>query len=122
MKQVLDRAEVRLNASYYFEEQNLVPRKINSVRLGDLVERVFFPGRFKRAYVPPSESSVPFLGGANITELVVNTHKFVSLTDPNYDQLAVKPGWVLITRSGSTGIISSVPEAWNGFAISERPE
>ena len=27
---------------------------------------------------------------------------------------------MLITRSGSTGIISSVPEAWDGFAMSEH--
>jgi len=120
MKQVLQGTELRLNASYYLHDQHSAPGKTDSVRLGDLVERVFFPGRFKRSYVPETESSVPFLGGANITELVVNTHKFVSLSDPYYDQLAVRPGWVLVTRSGSTGIVSSVPEAWNGFAISEH--
>ena len=35
-------------------------------------------------------------------------------------ELQVKEGWILITRSGSTGITAVVPKAWDGYAISEH--
>lgn len=30
------------------------------------------------------------------------------------------PGWILVTRSGSTGIVASVPEHWAGWTVSEH--
>lgn len=88
--------------------------------LGDLVRRVFYPARFKRNYVEPSETAVPFLGGTNISQLLINTDKWVHAAQADAQELAVRPGWILVTRSGSTGIISSVPSAWDGYAISEH--
>ena len=118
-------SDLRINARYYrdrdaIEASVLTLRGWDTVRLGDLSERVFFPTRFKRRYVDASEDAVPFLGGANITELLVKTNKWISRSDPKLPELTVQPGWLLITRSGTTGIVSSVPEAWNGFAISEH--
>jgi type I restriction enzyme M protein len=63
---------------------------------------------------------VPFLGGSNITELITKTNKWIRPDDKNIKQLQVKTGWILITRSGSTGIISTVPKIWDNFAISEH--
>jgi type I restriction enzyme M protein len=91
-----------------------------TVRLGDVVTRVFYPGRFKRNYVDPSETATPFLGGTNISQLLINTDKWVNASQAVAQELCVEPGWVLVTRSGSTGIISSVPKAWKGYAISEH--
>ena len=117
--------DLRLNARYYRErdaiEASLSARTgWHTVRLGDLSKRIFFPTRFKRHYVEASKAAVPFLGGANITELVVKTNKWIGKSDPKLPELIVRPGWLLITRSGTTGIVSSVPTAWNGFAISEH--
>ena len=64
--------------------------------------------------------SVPFLGGSNITEIIHQTDKWFRHDDAKLDALQVESGWLLVTRSGSTGIISSVPEAWNGFALSDH--
>ena len=36
------------------------------------------------------------------------------------EQLIVREGWILITRSGTTGIVSIVPKEWDGYAISEH--
>ena len=118
-------ADLRLNARYY-RDRNAIEASVSrrrgwdTVRLGDLSERIFFPTRFKRHYVESSEAAVPFLGGANITELLVKTDKWISKSDPKLPELIVQPGWLLITRSGTTGIVSSVPAAWDGFAISEH--
>ena len=38
----------------------------------------------------------------------------------DYRGSIVEEGWVLVTRSGSTGVVSTVPEAWAGSAFSEH--
>lgn len=90
------------------------------MKVRDVVKRIFFPSRFKRHYVDYYPGAVPFLGGSNITQLVVKTDKWLRHDDPKLETLRVHTGWVLVTRSGSTGIVSTVPEAWDGFAMSEH--
>ena len=37
------------------------------------------------------------------------------------ESLAIREaGWIPVTRSDSTGIVASVPAAWNGFDVSEH--
>lgn len=111
----------RLNAQFYHPDlQSKTRSGTKTVRLGDVVDDVFFPPRFKRRYVDPNEGSVPFLGGTNITQLIANTSKHLDARDKVLDSVRVRPGWILVTRSGSTGIVSSVPGSWDGFAISEH--
>lgn len=86
--------------------------------IGAVTEQIFYPGRFKRNYT--QDGGVPFLGGTNITQLFPTNEKFISPEDPRLGELAVRAGWLLVTRSGSTGIISSVPQAWDGVAVSEH--
>ena len=90
------------------------------MRIQDVVDKIFYPGRFKRNYVDRYPEAVPFLGGANISQLMVTTDKWLSPNDPKLESLRVSAGWLLVTRSGSTGIVSSVPAAWEGFALSEH--
>lgn len=91
-----------------------------AVKIESITKKIFYPGRFKRNYIDYSPGAVPFLGGSNITEMIVETDKWLSPDDPKLDQLRVYAGWILITRSGSTGIVSTVPDAWDGFAMSEH--
>jgi len=121
--------DLRLNAAFFSPDATKIRQGLevgsesgaHSVhRLGDLVESVFCPGRFKRKYVNHDEGGIPFLGGSNVMHFVVQTKKFLASDDPNLSELIVEPGWLLVTRSGSTGIVSSVPTAWAGFAFSEH--
>ncbi len=89
-------------------------------KIGDVVQKIFYPPRFKRSYVDKYVGAVPFLGGANISQLTITTNKWLRHDDPKLDELQVKAGWILITRSGSTGIVSIVPQAWDGYAMSEH--
>jgi hypothetical protein len=89
-------------------------------QLDKVVSRVFFPTRFKRNYVDYFPGAVPFLGGSNISELVVTAQKWLRPDDPKLESLRVTAGWILVTRSGSTGIVSTVPPAWDGYAMSEH--
>ncbi len=119
---------LRFNAMFYrqkdqantFKTFKNNKNKFQIVKLESLIKKIFYPGRFKRNYVDYYKGAVPFLGGSNITELITKTNKWIREDDPNINQLQVKEGWILVTRSGSTGIVSSVPKAWDGFAISEH--
>jgi type I restriction enzyme M protein len=116
---------LRLNSAFYSPEyssqiKNMDSLNFEMVPLSDLVERVFFPGRFKRNYVERYDQAVPFLGGTNITQMIDHTNKWFRHDDPKLKHLTVKEGWLLITRSGTTGIVSSVPAHWDGYAISEH--
>ena len=123
--------EFHLNARFHRPRESGVSAKLSSihkpngsewkvVRISDVVDRIFFPGRFKRNYVPAGDNAVPFLGGSNISQMLLTNHKWLRHDDKRLPDLRVSTGWVLITRSGSTGIVSIVPPAWDGFAMSEH--
>ncbi len=125
-KDIIADSLLRFNAQFHGSRNNPEKNhKINStnfrkVKLKNVVKRIFFPGRFKRNYVEKYDQAVPFFGGSNITQLIVNTEKWFHHNDPKLKQLQVREGWILITRSGTTGIVSSVPKSWDGVAMSEH--
>lgn len=116
--------DLRLNAAFHEPSASGLHTNTNSeaqVRtIADVTTKIFFPGRFKRNYVPEGVGAVPFLGGTNITQLLPTNKKFLSATDPRISDYAVHTGWILVTRSGSTGIVSRVPAEWDGHAMSEH--
>ncbi len=127
-KEILKDKHLRINAMFYrqrdkaslisdVQHQN---KDWKSLKLGSVVKKIFYPGRFKRNYVDKFPGAIPFLGGSNITELITETGKWFRPDDPHINQLKVEAGWILVTRSGSTGIVSMVPPAWDGFAMSEH--
>ena len=129
--QISDDPEFHLNARFYkpskFKsilmptvQEKFARREWTVVRISDVVDRIFFPSRFKRNYVSAGEETIPFLGGSNISQMLINNHKWLRIDDPKLPELRVRAGWVLVTRSGSTGIVSIVPPAWDGFAMSEH--
>lgn len=89
-------------------------------KIKDLAKRIFYPGRFKRNYIEYDPTAIPFLGGADLNEFYFRPRKWLSPFDPKISELKVKKGWVLITRSGTTGLVSMVPSTWDGFAVSEH--
>lgn len=121
-------SDLRLNAAYYMPTRvgarnhfsNLEDEDFEVRTLGEVTRRIFFPGRFKRNYVTNPEDGVPFYGGTNITQLRPTNRKYLSKLDRKLPDFLVEEGWVLVTRSGSTGIVSSVPKSWDGHAMSEH--
>ncbi len=121
---------IRLNAGYYEPKSSSLKQQLITIKqnnpnfiispLSELVDKIFYPGRFKRDYTDDINNSVPFLGGANITQLIPVTEKRILKNSPHYEELALKTGWILITRSGTTGIVATVPQDWEGFAASEH--
>lgn len=126
-EKIANEQHLRLDARFYkshknnkehFSEKKKTGWKY--VQIKDVAQNIFYPGRFTRNYVSHDADSVPFLGGTNISQLLLRTEKRIGVNSHKIDELRVKEGWILITRSGSVGIVSTVPAAWSGYAFSEH--
>lgn len=124
--QITHDSDLRLNAAFYSPAKSAVLDTVQALAdqegwrlstIGQEAERVFFPGRFKRGYV---NDGVPFLGGTQITQLLPTNLKFLAPDNPRLNELLVEDGWILVTRSGSTGVVSSVSSDMAGAALSEH--
>ncbi len=122
-------SDLRLNASFYRPVHRDLKESLDRKAkrrgwqvstIGEITTRIFYPTRFKRSYVDAGTDSIPFYGGSQISQLIPTSDKFLSRTAKNIDDLIVREGWILVTRSGTTGIVSSVPRAWDGIAMSEH--
>lgn len=124
IKDVLNTSLNQLNAQFHkpseFKVSKTNSKLWNIVKLKDVVDKIFYPGRFERGYVEYFPGAIPFYGGKEIIQMVVDSSKWISPNHPKLKELEVKKGWILITRSGTTGIVSIVPEAWDGYAMSEH--
>ena len=114
----------RFDASYYNPD---VARAISILKqsgmklrkLGDIVENVFIPPRCRRTFVR-KEYGVPFLRGSHIVHFIPDDLKFVSLeAQKHIDKLIIKSHTILITRSGTIGRVTIVPDSWDGWAATE---
>ena len=116
--------DTRLDASFY---NPYALKAISDVRasgmnvrpLSELVERVFFPTRFKRNYVA-KDRGVKFLQGSHIVQYDPDDIKYLSRVAHDLDPILLKSGWIVMTRSGTAGRVALVPRSWDGWAASEH--
>ncbi len=89
-------------------------------RLGDIVEHVNLPGRFKRIYVE-SADGLPFLQGSHVVHFQPADLKYLSpASHRNINSIVIRAGWLLVTRSGTVGRVTVCPPEWDGWAASEH--
>ena len=115
----------RLEASVYGTEgrqarQDLERCKWDIVRLGDkLIEEAFYLGRFKRIYVE-EKNGVPFILPSQMTEVYPKASKFISPTsDIDIESTRVERGQILLTRSGTIGVVSYVSKTLENQSLSD---
>jgi len=115
----------RLEADVYGSEgkqakQDLGRCKWDIVRLGDkLIEEAFYLGRFKRIYVK-EKNGVPFILPSQMTEIYPRASKFISpTTNIDIESTRVKRGQVLLTRSGTIGVVSYVSKTLENQSLSD---
>ena len=88
--------------------------------LAEVTKSVFMPTRFKRIYVDRS-NGLPFLQGSHVVQFQPADVKYLSPTSyRNIEDLMIKTGWLLVTRSGTVGRVTICPEEWNGWVASEH--
>ena len=116
---------LRLDAGYYNPRtaQAIAMLQKSGValrKLGDVTERIFVPGRFKRIYVT-KEHGVPFLSGSNLVHFQPANLKFLSLkAHKHLAPWIIEEGWVLVTCSGTIGRVTIALKSWNGWAASQH--
>lgn len=131
VKEVLQQTRHRLDAWFYDPTKNDVVKAIWDLEatpqanitvktLGELVRDpadVFYPGRHKRNYCKPGPDAVPFLSGTNILQLRPFDVKWQPRAYKPTARHLIEPGWILITRSGSTGRVVFAGEDLAGFRV-----
>ena len=117
--------DYRLEASVYSNDgrqarRDLEQCKWDVVHLGDeFIEEAFYLGRFKRIYVEEKDG-VPFILPSQITEVYPKASKFISpTTNIDLKSTRVKKGQVLLTRSGTIGVVSYVSKTLENQSISD---
>ncbi|MGN8629834.1 N-6 DNA methylase [Lactobacillus amylovorus] len=120
----------RFDAWYYDPHKNKIVKKLeDSVGNGDVIEiqslrdvalDIFYPGRHKRNYVEPSKDSVPFYSGTQILQARPYDLKYQPRDYKPAQHHFVKKGWILVTRSGSTGRVVMVGDNLDNTMVTEH--
>ncbi len=90
------------------------------VPLKDICEEIFIPGRHKRKYVSASDKSIPFLSTTQIFHIHDIDYKYQPASFAASQGLLVEEGWILVTRSGSTGRVRYVNSELSKYAVSDH--
>lgn len=121
----LDR-EVRLQAVAYREATGVARDTLEAkgypvVKIGDVVREVFNPPRFKRVRVQGDDHGVPYLTGAQMMEARPPRSSFISRSETkDLQRYLVQRDWLLITDSGTIGLVTYVMGDLEGCAITNN--
>lgn len=106
----LYRSAVRYDAGFYLSEGVAIRRTLSHspytlVPIKKMSERIFYGVRASRIFVSKKDHAIPFLTGASIAQSDLDNTKLISKKySPAIDEMSIKKGWVLITRSGTVGV------------------
>ena len=101
--------DIRMDASYHLSEGQEIKRVINSspyniLSIKDVCSDIFIGNRARRVYVSNKERGIPFLSSSDILLADLDNVKNASKKyTPKVEQMLLKKGWTLITRSGTIG-------------------
>ncbi|MCD6564675.1 MAG: restriction endonuclease subunit S [Bacteroidales bacterium] len=117
--------DYRLEASVYGIEGRQVRKDLKKckwdiVLFGDeFIENAFYLGRFKRIYVDKT-NGIQFILPSQITEIYPKANKYISPeTNIDIKSTRVKKGQILLTRSGTIGVVSYVSKTLKGQSLSD---
>lgn len=102
-------AQNRLDAKFHLSDGLLVRHLINRcpyrvTTIKDVTEDIYCPGIFKRTYL---KNGFMFLGGGDIQKAELDSGKYLNKKrTPNWEILAVKKGWSLVTCGGTIGDVA----------------
>ena len=90
------------------------------VRLGDIVDEILVPPRFKRTYVS-SEYGVPFMQGAHIAQSQYHDIQYLSRANTmRIERWMLSQGQVLVTCSGTIGRVGMATRKTGGWTATQH--
>jgi len=119
----------RFEASAFSLESKYAHEVINNSKFDKMplfgntafTQESFYPGRFKRTYISKMDKeAIGFLGSSEMLEIKPNPEKFLSKNQNDIEDLFLKDGDVLISRSGTIGNIAYVSKTLQKYLISEH--
>lgn len=100
---------MRIDASFQLSEGVTVRRIISEcpypvVKCGDVMERIWHAGRWKRVYVNNPRTGIPLVGSSAMLKSDLSDIKLISkrYTEEMADKM-LYPGWILVSCSGTIG-------------------
>lgn len=100
---------MRIDASFQLSEGVSVRRIIADcpypvVKCGDVMERIWHAGRWKRVYVNNPKTGIPLVGSSAMLKSDLSDIKLISrkYTEDMADKM-LHPGWILVSCSGTIG-------------------
>ena len=125
----LSQIENRLDGSYHIPTVRVIEQRLRQnaqevTNLGDnrITKSIILPGRFKRVYVREG-NGVAFFGGKQLYHLDPGNKKYLSLSKFSNrisSDLKINTNTILITRSGTIGKVTIVPEHWKNWVPNEH--
>lgn len=118
-------SDLRLDAAFHLSEGVLATHilktsKVKCDYLKNLTTDVFMGPRFKRYYVSNLNNGVPFMGGSDMQKSGLSGLKLISKKmTKEIQQLYLKKGWILVTRSGTIGQSVFTNEDFEGKTATE---
>ena len=116
----------RFDSNYHLSTGNSTRRAILSVpygitNIGEYTESIFYGNRAKRIYVKKEDAGLPFLSSSEILKADFDNVKLVSKKKTsNIEELIIRYGWTLITRSGTVGKTAYASEVHAGKLASDH--
>lgn len=122
----LSEGSFRFDATFHLSE-GVNFRKIiensafQTMRIGEVVNQVFYGGRDRRIYVATPEKGLPFMGSADMLKNDFSNLKLISkkLTK-NIGNYKLKKDWILVSRSGTIGNTAYTNADFEGLCASEH--
>lgn len=109
-----------LSLLHKWKSANSLSRRLDSICNVCLPNGIFIGGRAKRHYVDDPEHGIPFLSSSDMLLASMDGVKFISKQLLALDTLLLRPGWTLISRSGTIGNTAYVRGDMDGLAGSEH--
>lgn len=95
-------------------------KSVNLVGTNGPVNNAFYGGRLKRNYISKNHhDSIGFIGSSEMLDVYPHPIKFMSINN-NIDDVKVKEGMLLLSRSGTIGNITYVGKTLSKLFVSEH--
>jgi len=116
----LHQSDLRLDAQFHLSEgpisKRLIERSPFKLRpLHDVTDRIFLGKIFRRTFVSLPDKGLPYITASDMITFEASSGKYLSKRfTTQLDELTIKPGWILVSCSGTLGNTIFTGEGFNG--------